>query len=223
MNEISENIVEPTEDCFKVVVLGNGARELAMVEALYGKGVEIMVIGEKINPQIACLVQWNVATKDPQQIEQLIIAWGAELVLVGSEKYLLPVDANNQISLVDILESEGIPVAAPGYLPSLVELDKSWLIDLLVTRGFKAILPESVICCWGSLDIYLALKTIDNFGEVAIKPAGLTGGKGVKVSGMQLKDKEAAKDYAKALLLEGHNIDPAQNDRQGIYSSGLCL
>ncbi|MDK2854675.1 MAG: phosphoribosylamine---glycine ligase [Thermococcaceae archaeon] len=42
---------------------------------------------------------------------------------------------------------------------------------------------------------------IDEFGKpVVVKPLGLTGGKGVKVVGYQLKDNEEAKEYAKALI-----------------------
>jgi phosphoribosylamine--glycine ligase len=45
-----------------------------------------------------------------------------------------------------------------------------------------------------------AHQYIDELGDVAVKPAGLTGGKGVKVMGDQLPDKDAAKAYASELL-----------------------
>ncbi|NOR48191.1 MAG: phosphoribosylamine--glycine ligase, partial [Methanosarcinaceae archaeon] len=51
---------------------------------------------------------------------------------------------------------------------------------------------------------------IDKVGNVAVKPAGLTGGKGVKVMGDQLPDIGAAKVYA-ASLLEGDSVVIEEN------------
>ncbi|MDK2911769.1 MAG: phosphoribosylamine---glycine ligase, partial [Methanolobus sp.] len=44
---------------------------------------------------------------------------------------------------------------------------------------------------------------IEKLGDVAIKPAGLTGGKGVKVMGDQLPDLNSAREYAASLLASG--------------------
>jgi phosphoribosylamine--glycine ligase len=44
---------------------------------------------------------------------------------------------------------------------------------------------------------------IDKLGDVAVKPSGLTGGKGVKIMGDQLPDIEAAKTYTSMLLEKG--------------------
>ncbi len=44
---------------------------------------------------------------------------------------------------------------------------------------------------------------IEKLGDVAVKPSGLTGGKGVKVMGDQLPDLEAAKAYTSELLEKG--------------------
>lgn len=197
--------IEPLEDGFKIVVLGNDARAAAMIQALCGKGIWILAIGDKINPQISRIAQWNIAAKNLLQIAQLIKDWGAELAIVGSEKYLLPVDDGAGGSIVDMLEREGISVASPGYFPSLIELDKAWMIELAIKCGMEKFLPESRIF-HGIASISAAQKTIDDFGDVAVKPAGLTGGKGVKVSGVQLENKTAAKNYAEDLLRKGHKV-----------------
>ncbi|HII79330.1 MAG TPA: phosphoribosylamine--glycine ligase, partial [Methanosarcina sp.] len=44
---------------------------------------------------------------------------------------------------------------------------------------------------------------IEKLGDVAVKPSGLTGGKGVKVMGDQLPDLKAAKEYTSELLEKG--------------------
>ena len=41
---------------------------------------------------------------------------------------------------------------------------------------------------------------------MAVKPAGLTGGKGVKVMGPHLADHEAAREYAASLLDKGEQV-----------------
>ncbi len=48
-----------------------------------------------------------------------------------------------------------------------------------------------------------AYAFIEKLGDVAVKPSGLTGGKGVKVMGDQLPDLEAAKAYTSELLEKG--------------------
>lgn len=193
------------EDNLRIAILGNGAREAAMTQSLLGEGVQILAIGEKINPQIARMVRWNIATSNPLRIVQLLEDWKAELAVIGSEKYFLPIGARKQRSLVNILESEGIAVVAPTYLPSLIELDKAWMVKLLVKYGMEKYLPESRIFK-GTGKIRAACDLINLWQDVAVKPAGLTGGKGVKVTGEQLKNKKAAEEYAAGLLSDRQTI-----------------
>ncbi len=193
------------EDGFKVAVLGDDARALAMIKALDGDGVVILAIGDKINPQTAEIAQWNVAAKDPLQIAQLIEAWGAELVIIGTEKYLLPIDDGAGGSIVDTLERAGIAVASPGYIPSLIELDKAWMIKLAIKYGMAKFLPESRVF-QGAASVSAAQKAIDELESVAVKPAELTEGKGVKVTGIQFAGNSEAKKYTKELLLKKHKV-----------------
>ena len=48
-----------------------------------------------------------------------------------------------------------------------------------------------------------AYAFIEKLGDVAVKPSGLTGGKGVKVMGDQLPDLKAAREYTSELLEKG--------------------
>lgn len=217
------------ENNFKVAVVGTGAREARMIRSLLGPNVEILSIGDKINPQIVRMASWNVASDNLLQIARLIEYWEADMVLIGSEKYLGPIDGMWPKSIVDMLEKIGIPVAAPAYLPSRVELDKAWLIELMMRYDLGVFLPESIIL-EGASFVGDAFKAINEFGDVAIKPASLTGGKGVKVMGVQLQTQNEAKIYARELLLKGEKIIIQRKicghefTLQGfVYKSGLVV
>ena len=51
-----------------------------------------------------------------------------------------------------------------------------------------------------------SLAFLDHLKEFVIKPDGLTGGKGVKLSGEHLKTKEEALDYCNELLEKGNVV-----------------
>lgn len=183
---------------------GLDARVVAIQEAILageeGEKNKILTIGET-NPQIAAMAQLNVANASLEQILYMLKSWKPDLAATGPEKILMPLPGK-KISLVNILEKKGIGVAAPSYPQSLIELNKAWMIGLFLKYGMRKFLPESVIV-EGIGEFAKACRVIDEFGEVAIKPEGLTGGKGVKVTGDQLADKEEAKKYIRELLTKG--------------------
>ncbi len=222
-------MAKPKKIFSRIAVVGTGAREARMAQSLLGSDAEILSIGENINPQIVRMVSWNVATSDLSQIAQLIEYWQADLAIIGSEKYLGSIDGKRPESIVDVLEKKGIPVVAPAYLPSQVELNKAWLIELMKRYDLGVFLPESRIF-EGASFVADAFKTIEEFGDVAIKPASPTGGKGVKVMGMQLQTLNEAKLYARELLLKGEKIIIQRKicgrefTLQGfVYNSGLVV
>ncbi|MCK4592017.1 phosphoribosylamine--glycine ligase [Candidatus Parcubacteria bacterium] len=187
----------------KIGILGNGAREVAMHLALCNEENRILAAGTKINPQISSLAQWNVAVNSTQQIVSLMEEWRSEIILIGPESYLTAIDVNKKLSLADMLEQEGIKVVAPSCLPSQIELDKVWMIKLLNKYGMKNLLPKSSIFS-GARKTSHVNGLINRWKEVVIKPAGLTGGKGVKI--YQSRNLADAKEYAGELLQGGQTV-----------------
>jgi phosphoribosylamine---glycine ligase len=93
--------------------------------------------------------------------------------------------------LADRLLQEGIPFIGPTKKCSELETDKGFLRELLKECGLD-VSPKYAI-------FYDAETTIDHIknyeGDFAVKPAGVTDGDGVKVIGIQLKDKADAIGY----------------------------
>ena len=94
------------------------------------------------------------------------------------------------------LEEAGIPCASPTKEAARIEWDKKFARELMKKHSIPG-LPD-----YGVFDnLEEAGKFIDGLGkDVVIKPAGLTGGKGVKIMGEHLKDAAEAKEYVKEIL-----------------------
>jgi len=105
--------------------------------------------------------------------------------------------------VVDALHAQGTRVVGPTRAGAEIEWNKVFARALL-----GEVAPESV----PRLRVVHAPEELSSafeyFGEtpVAVKPAGLTGGKGVKVMGPHLADHEAAREYASSLLSKGEAV-----------------
>jgi len=105
-------------------------------------------------------------------------------------------DAVLAAGVTDALLVEGIPCAAPTKEASRLEWDKSYCRELL---------KDYEVGGSPKFGIFTDEKEAHSFinslgGQVAVKPSGLTGGKGVKVTGYQLQNGNEAKAYASELL-----------------------
>src|SRR5438105_893632 len=102
--------------------------------------------------------------------------------------------------VVDALLAQGTRAVGPTRAGAEIEWNKVFARELLAEVAPHAV-PELRIV--RSADEVSA--AIASFGsrEVAVKPSGLTGGKGVKVMGPHLRSHEDARDYALSLLERG--------------------
>ncbi|MEM4634233.1 MAG: phosphoribosylamine--glycine ligase, partial [Candidatus Anstonellaceae archaeon] len=105
-------------------------------------------------------------------------------------------DAVLAAGVCDALIERGISCAAPTKQASRLEWDKSYCRQLL--KDYHVPGSPNFGIFENERDAYLFIDSLG--GQVAVKPAGLTGGKGVKVVGYQLKDGQEAKKYASELL-----------------------
>ncbi len=178
----------------RVMLVGGGAREHAIAEALCRGEVELYAVMGNRNPGIARLAREVRIAKetDVEKVVQAAERWRVELAVVGPEAPLCA-------GVADRLGEAGVPCMGPKQRLAMVEGSKSFCRWLMSSYR----IPGNVSYA-SFTDAAEACEFIDSIeGEVAVKPAGLTGGKGVRVMGEHLKSREEAKAYAKEVIERG--------------------
>ncbi|MBE0522637.1 MAG: phosphoribosylamine--glycine ligase [Candidatus Methanoperedenaceae archaeon] len=175
----------------KVLLIGGGGREHAIAQAIArsGRNPELYAAMGKKNPGIAGLCKGFRLLKET---EPAVVEYAKE---VGIEVAVIGPEAPLAASIPDMLWDAGIPVVGPRRLAAQIEFDKAWTRDFMKKHNIAGC-PEYRVFRKneGGSDEY-----IDKLGDVVIKPAGLTGGKGVKVMGDHF-DIIGAKEYAREVL-----------------------
>ncbi len=175
----------------RFLLVGGGGREHAIGEALVRSGAGLYVVSRHKNPGLARLARgYSLAREtDTEKLLELARKWRVELAFIGPEAPL-------EKGIVDFLEREGIPAVGPTKEAARLETNKAFARSLMEEyeipgrKLFRVFDDVSEMRSW-----------IDDFGRpVVVKPLGLTGGKGVKVVGYQLRDNEEAKAYAEELI-----------------------
>ncbi len=156
----------------KILVVGNGAREHAIVEKL-SEDSDVYAVMSKNNPAISRIAKktWICDIENPEDVKKAVD--GTEFDLGFSSP-----DGTLAAGVSDALEEMGMKIASPTKSASRIEWDKSFMRNLMKKYSIHG-LPK----------IFLASThdeagfALDSLGDVAIKPLGLTGGKGVRLSG----------------------------------------
>jgi phosphoribosylamine--glycine ligase len=170
----------------RVLLVGGGGREHAIADAL-ATDCTLYACASNRNPGIDRLAA-DVRELDPTDTEQ-VVAYAedvdATLTVVGPEAPL-------QAGLVDDLEDAGIYAFGPKQADARIETDKTF------QRQFMA---DHDVSGQADFETFEDAETAADYiesvdGDVAVKPAGLTGGKGVRVTGDQVTKPEAA-DYVR--------------------------
>ncbi|WP_457619387.1 phosphoribosylamine--glycine ligase [Methanopyrus sp.] len=180
----------------RVLLVGSGAREHAIAEALCGapdEDVELYAFMGNRNPGIMRLAEDYVVgdSTDVEAVARAAADWNVDFAVVGPEDPLAE-------GVADRLEEEGVPTFGPKRGPARIEWDKGFARELMEKYDIPG-RPEFGIF----EDPDEACDFIDDLGKpVAVKPAGLTGGKGVKVVGDQLKNLDEAKEYVREIFEE---------------------
>jgi phosphoribosylamine--glycine ligase len=102
--------------------------------------------------------------------------------------------------VVDALLAQGTLTVGPTRAGAEIEWNKTFARELLAEVAPEAVPRMRVVRESGGVH-----EAIASFGEtpVAVKPSGLTGGKGVKVMGPHLATHDDAEEYAVSLLERG--------------------
>lgn len=178
-----------------ILLIGGGGREHAIAEGIKRSKHNpfLFAVMAKKNPGIAVLCEDFLLEKETEvgKVIEYAKSRNIEMAFVGPEAPLAA-------GIADALWEAGIPVVGPKKACAIIEFDKAWARNFMKKYGIEGCPAYEVFTEEGSAHTF-----IEKLGDVAVKPSGLTGGKGVKVMGDQLPDLEAAKAYTSELLEKG--------------------
>ncbi len=173
----------------KVLVVGTGAREHAIADALKDD-VELYCYMSKVNPGMSKIAEYEKADEgEVEKVAEYAKNNNIDIAFIGPEAPL-------EKGIVDELEKNGIKCVGPCKSAARIETDKSFMRKLFEDYDIDGSLIYRVFDNYDDLSAFL-----DDFDQdVVVKPVGLTGGKGVKIVGDHLKDNEEAKEYSKEVI-----------------------
>ncbi len=171
----------------RVLLVGGGGREHAIARAVAASDepVSLFACAGNRNPGIATVASGFRAldTTDPEAVCAYAEEVGASIAVIGPEAPLAA-------GVSDALRAEGVFPFGPSAAAARIETDKAWQRRFMQDNGITGT-PDFEVFDTAAA----AAEYVTNYdGEVAVKPTGLTGGKGVRVTGDQLT-KEAAAEY----------------------------
>lgn len=174
----------------RVLVLGSGAREHAIVRALLRDSTVTAVDCAPGNAGIAPDVPVHALDiDDPAAVAALARQLGADMVVIGPEGPLVA-------GVADAVRAAGIACFGPDAAAAQIEGSKAFAKSVMREAGVAT--AEAVACD----DLDAAAAALDRFGApYVVKDNGLAAGKGVVVTGRR----EVAMSHAAACLARAGN------------------
>jgi phosphoribosylamine--glycine ligase len=175
----------------RVLAVGGGAREHAIVSALARSGADIFACMKNMNPGIARAAKELLLTEETDVARVVQFAKGkrVDLAIIGPEA---PLEAG----LTDALITGRIATASPSKAAARLETSKSFMRELLSKHKVKGAVKFKIADSREEVE-----RALDELGtDIVVKPVGLTGGKGVKVFGEHMLDKKDIMSYTDEIL-----------------------
>ncbi|WP_254841260.1 phosphoribosylamine--glycine ligase [Natronomonas marina] len=182
-----------------VLLVGGGGREHAIARAVDDSAdAELYACASNRNPGIDSLAEGfeTVEETDADAIVAYAEAVGATLAVIGPESAL-------EAGVADALDDAGVYAFGPRAEQARIETDKAFQREFMADNAIPGC-PDYEIFD----DPEAAADYIREYdGDLAIKPRGLTGGKGVRVIGDQITAEEGVEyvlesDYEEYVLEE---------------------
>jgi phosphoribosylamine---glycine ligase len=167
----------------KVLVVGNGAREHAIVKKIAEEQVDIYAAMGKLNPGIAVLSK-EYELIDLVKLDNYAKYEDMDIAFIGPESPLAA-------GVTDYLMDMNVPTVGPVKASAKLEWSKAYAREVLDQNNITGN-PEYRIC----RNIEEVKEFLDEHPDVAVKPDVLTGGKGVKVTGQHLITRKQVEEYA---------------------------
>ncbi|MET3565277.1 phosphoribosylamine--glycine ligase [Leifsonia sp. 98AMF] len=173
----------------KILVLGSGAREHAIITALLAEEVRHDIVAAPGNAGIAqdVRVETSLDPLDGVAVTEYALENDIELVVIGPEAPLVA-------GVADPLRTRGIPVFGPGKAAAQLEGSKAYAKRIMDAAGVptgRAVRAETLA---------EAERALDEFGApYVVKADGLAAGKGVLVT----EERDAAVEHATHWLRHG--------------------
>ncbi|MGN6753171.1 MAG: phosphoribosylamine--glycine ligase [Intrasporangium sp.] len=192
----------------KVLVLGSGAREHALVKAIAADPEVEAVIAAPGNPGIdATALCVAVDILDGQAVAELARQHAVDLVVIGPEAPLVT-------GVADVCRSAGFPVVGPSAAAARLEGSKSFAKEVMAAADVPT--ARALVCT----TIEQAESALDAIGGPhVVKDDGLAAGKGVVVTDSM----DEALEHARACLAKEDGCLVVEEYLDGPEVSVFCL
>ncbi len=201
----------------KCLLLGNGAREAVIAEAMSQK-YELYSIMPYENPSIVAFVK-NSKGKfligspfDKELVKRFIQENDIKYCIISSDNLL-------QEGLIDLAKELGLKTFGPTSKAAKIEWSKTYALEVVKELEPKMIIQNFEVNSEAALEEVAKVYSDENF---VVKPEGLTGGKGVKVGGIHFATKEEGIAYAKECLKQSGKVI-LQDKVKGKEFTVMCL
>lgn len=166
----------------KILVVGGGAREHAIVWKLAQSPLQPRLYAAPGNPGIAQLATcWDIPANRVEELTKAAQSEQIDLIVVGPEQPL-------ELGLADLCQQLGIPVFGPSQAAAKLETSKAFSKDLMQEAG----VPTASYRVFANAQEAKQYAT-EQGAPIVVKADGLAAGKGVTVA-MTLDEALAAID-----------------------------
>jgi phosphoribosylamine--glycine ligase len=181
-----------------VLLIGNGAREHAIAEAIVQSKHQPRLFSfmKANNPGITSLSEkvFIGSYSDLAAVNVFAKECRVDFAIIGPEDPL-----NNGV--VDSLKEAGVPSVGPTKSLARLETSKSFTRNILSKYNIPGNPKFKIFTSMEGIKDFL-----DELDGIVVKPDGLTGGKGVMVQGDHFQSKEEALLYCKQVLTEHPSV-----------------
>jgi phosphoribosylamine--glycine ligase len=197
----------------RTLLVGHGSREAALAASI-AHDSELFSLAKFENPTLKKLSSElrTVAHYAVRDVIQFAKDVRPDFVMIGPEDILA-------LGVSDALESAGYWTCGPSKTAARLESDKLFARTFLSTNLPFLNVPYVVARNEGDVQRFFA----DPPWPVAIKPTGLSGGKAVRVQGVNLVSDGEAADYATGLIAEGRGPVLFERKVSGVEFTLHCV